>query len=157
MTNKDKITPSPDSLHVLLADDDSDDRYFFKKVIDEMSIAVKLATVANGEELLLYLKAKPKNPTDILFLDLNMPKKNGSECLVEIKNDPKFKRLPIVIYSTSLSKSVADFLYDHGAYFYIHKTDTAELRKVLHHVLLSLSEHKLDRPKREEFVIQKFV
>lgn len=156
MTNRDKTTPSADSLNVLLADDDSDDRYFFKKVIDEMSIAVKLATVANGEELLLYLNAKPKNPTDILFLDLDMPKKNGSECLVEIKNSQKFKRLPVVIYSASLSKSGADFLYDQGAYFYIHKTDTAELRKVLHHILLNLSEHKLGRPKREEFVIQKF-
>ncbi|HEY5746181.1 MAG TPA: response regulator [Chryseolinea sp.] len=157
MTNKDKTTPSADSLHVLLADDDGDDRYFFKKVIDEMSIAVKLTTVVNGEELLLYLNAKPKNPTDILFLDLNMPKKNGSECLVEIKNNPKLKRLPIVIYSTSLSQNVADFLYEQGAYFYIHKTDTAELRKVLHHILLNLSKHKLDRPKREEFVIQKFL
>ena len=156
MTNKDKTTPSPDSLHVLLADDDRDDRYFFKKVIDEMSVAVKLATVADGEELLLYLNARPKNPTDILFLDLNMPKRNGSECLVEIKRNKRFKRLPIVIYSTSLSEHVADFLYNHGAYFYIHKTDTSELRKVLQHILLSLWGKKLARPKREEFVIQKF-
>ena len=156
MTNKDKSTPSADSLHVLLADDDSDDRYFFKKVIDEMSIAVKLVTVADGEQLLLYLNARPKNPTDILFLDLNMPKRNGSECLVEIKRNQKFKRLPIVIYSTSLIENVADFLYNHGAYFYIQKTDTAELRKVLQHILLSLWEKKLARPKREEFIIQKF-
>ena len=153
MINDNRIANSLTPLHILLADDDSDDRYFFEKVISTMPNPAKLSTVNDGEELIIYLEANWNQLPDILFLDLNMPKKNGSECLLEIKKNQKLERLPVIIYSTSLSKDVADILYANGAHFYIRKTDMTGLRKMLNHVLLLLSEKTFARPTRDKFVL----
>src|SRR5688500_7807458 len=110
-------------IHVLLADDDSDDRYFFEKVLTELPIATHLITVEDGEELVAYLSENSGKLPDVLFLDLNMPRKNGLECLSEIKQNEKLKRLPVIIYSTSMNENVADILYNNGAYYYVRKTD----------------------------------
>lgn len=140
-------------LHLLLADDDKDDRFFFKKVLSELSIPTSLTVAEDGEKLMAYLSKHNKNLPDVLFLDLNMPRKNGSECLVEIKSSKKFKDLPVIIYSTSLHEEVANLLYEKGAHYYIRKTDIIELKKVLHYILKRLAENKFTRPKRNEFVL----
>ena len=83
-----------EQLNFLLADDDTDDRYFFGKALKELSIPSTLTTVEDGEKLMDYLSENSKQLPDVLFLDLNMPCKNGAECLTEIKNDQQLKHLP---------------------------------------------------------------
>ena len=139
--------------HVLLADDDSDDRYFFEKVLSVLPIPTRLTTVADGEKLMTYLSENSEKLPDVLFLDLNMPRKNGSECLPEIKHNEKLKRLPVIIYSTSSPENVADLLYNNGAHYYVRKTDLKELQKVLYHVLTHLAENRFARPARENFIL----
>ena len=143
------ITP----LNVLLADDDRDDRFFFDKVIREIPIRTRLVTIDDGEKLMSYLSENSKTLPDVLFLDLNMPRKNGSECLAEIKQNEKLKWLPVIIYSTSMYEDVADLLYNNGAHYYVRKTDLIELEKVLHHVLTLLTENRFARPGREKFIL----
>lgn len=140
-------------LTILLADDDRDDRYFFLKALQELSIRVRLNTVDDGEQLITYLLKNFKDLPDVLFLDLNMPRKSGAECLEEIKRNPKLKALPVVIYSTSLYEDVAEHLYTLGAHYYVRKTDYAELKKVLKRVLLLLVENKFQRPSSNDFII----
>ena len=137
---------------VLLADDDSDDRHFFEKAIKTLPIATILATVQDGEELMNYLNKNFDILPDVLFLDINMPKKNGLECLVEIQQNLKLKDLPVIIYSTSLHDDVADLLYNKGAYYYVRKNDIAELKMVLHHILTLLAENRFIRPVQKEFI-----
>ena len=69
-------------LNVLLADDDPDDRLFFGMAMKTVPISSILSTVDNGEELMLYLSKNIKQLPDVIFLDLNMPRKNGRECLL---------------------------------------------------------------------------
>jgi len=150
MNQQNPITPGI-PINVLLADDDIDDRYFFDKVLKSLPVRADLATVEDGEELMIYLAENSEKLPDILFLDLNMPKKNGSECLAEIKQDEKLKNLPVIIFSTHRHEKDSDILYEKGAYYYIRKTDMIELTKTLHHILNLMLENKFERPARDQF------
>lgn len=140
-------------VHLLLADDDADDRFFFKDALSELSIPNRLTTVNDGEQLMNYLFANSGKLPDVLFLDLNMPRKNGSECLKEIKLNKKLQQLPVIIYSTSLHESVANELYANGAHYYIQKTDLKELQYMLLHILTMITEKKFLRPSRNKFIL----
>ncbi|MDQ3111670.1 MAG: response regulator [Bacteroidota bacterium] len=138
-------------LNILLADDDKDDRFFFRKALEALTIPTKVQTVNDGAELMQYLSREDILP-EVLFLDLNMPCKNGSECLSEIKASNKLKEIPVIIYSTSLYDDVADLLYTKGAHYYIRKTDLDELRKILAYLLPVIREKNFVRPLRRDFI-----
>jgi CheY-like chemotaxis protein len=148
----DDISPRVTPIHVLLADDDTDDRYIFNRVLSALPVPTRLVTVDNGEKLINYLSENSETLPDVLFLDLNMPRKNGSDCLIEIKLNEKLKHLPVIIYSTSLHINDADFLYMNGAHYYIRKTDMIELAKILHYILNSMIVNKFSRPPRDKFI-----
>lgn len=141
------------SIHILLADDDRDDRFFFQDALSELSIPTQLTTVEDGEKLMTYLSENSDKLPDVLFLDLNMPCKNGPECLAEIKSNKQLQKLPVIIYSTSLHDTVANELYKNGAHYYIRKTDLTELKKVLYRVLTMMVEKKFARPLRNKFIL----
>jgi len=143
----------PHTLHLLLADDDLDDRFFFQKALKVSHIANRLSAVEDGEKLMDFLGKNQDKLPHALFLDLNMPRKNGSECLLEIKKNKALDHLPVIIYSTSLHEEVADVLYANGADFYIKKTGMVELERVLHYVLTILKEKSFVRPDRDRFVL----
>lgn len=147
-----KLPFTETQIHVLLADDDEDDRYFFRKTLDELPFQTKLTTAEDGQKLMDYLLINFEKLPDVLFLDYNMPKKNGFECLLAIKLNPKLRELPIIIYSTYVHEDLADMFYEHGAYFYIRKTDLAELKKLLNMILSRIKENKFVRPPKEKFI-----
>jgi CheY-like chemotaxis protein len=141
-------------LRILLADDDDDDRFFFNIVLKELSIETQLTTAHNGEVLMQLLTENEQQLPDVLFLDLNMPRKNGSECLAEIKSNEKLKDLPVLIYSTSMHEDVADLLYAAGAHYYIRKTDILELQLVLEYTLGLMIGNQFTRPPRNKFILK---
>jgi len=123
-------------LNILLADDDTDDCPFFKKALGELLISTNLTTVHDGEQLMQLLTNETNELPDVLFLDLNMPRKNGFECLSEIKQNKKLKDLSLVMLSTSNSKDTISMVFKIGAHVYIHKPgDFAQLKQVIHHAL----------------------
>lgn len=148
-----KFDPQSKPIEILLADDDTDDRFFFSKALQTLPIPTHLEVVMDGIKLMEYLHKNAERLPDVLFLDINMPRKNGSECLIEIKEDEKLKELPVVMYSTSLHTDIADLLYKWGAHFYVQKTDFKELKKILLHILTLMAEKKFARPSRAEFVV----
>lgn len=133
--------------NILLADDDMDDRFFFAKALKEITVATKLVTVNNGEQLMDYLNDNTEQLPHVLFLDLSMPRKTGFECLAEIKENEKLKSLPVVMYTTSYTRSI-DFednlkntLNRMGAQDYIRKpADFEVLKQVIHEALIKLIE-----------------
>lgn len=118
-------------LVILMADDDADDRLLAKDALVESRVINELHCVADGVELLAYLRGEGEyadrseypNP-GLILLDLNMPKMDGREALALIKSDPMLKRIPVVILTTS--KAEEDMLsgYDLGAASYITKPVT---------------------------------
>ena len=94
----------PHSISVFLADDDADDRFLFEEALMKVRSNIELIAMNNGEQLMNRLEDKKSHYPNLIFLDLNMPLKNGIECLEEIKNDDKLKYIPVVIFSTSKQK-----------------------------------------------------
>lgn len=123
-------------LNVLLADDDTDDCLFFKQALEELSPSSRLTTLHDGEQLMNHLCETSDHLPEVLFLDINMPRKNGLECLSEIKQNKKLKDLPVVMFSTSNEWDTINMLFKSGADVYIHKpSDFAQLKQVIHHAL----------------------
>ena len=89
---------------ILVADDDPDDRMMIKDACEEARLSSELVFVEDGEELMQYLRGEGayadragKSFHGIILLDLNMPKKDGREALREIKDDPRLRRIPVVV------------------------------------------------------------
>ncbi|MBA3706298.1 MAG: response regulator [Bacteroidetes bacterium] len=138
--------------HVLLVDDNEHERFFFKSALSELSISTHFSST-DGEGLMDYLFENTTGLPHILFLDLNMPCKNGFECLDELKANEKFQGIPVIIYSNSFDNKVADELYENGAHYYFQKTEPAELKKALDYLLSIMMSGAFSRPQREKFVL----
>jgi CheY-like chemotaxis protein len=137
----------PEKLQILLADDDKDDCFLFREALSELPIPTELATVHDGEQLMNYLNENSENLPHVLFLDLNMPRKNGFECLTEIKHNDKLQSLPVIMFSTSYPRDInyeqdiIKVLYNIGAQDYIRKPeDFTKLKKVIHEMLIKISD-----------------
>ena len=118
---------------ILLAEDDEDDYLLFCEVIKDYKGRVKLIWVKNGEELMSVLKHEK---ADMVFLDINMPLKNGFECLTEIRSNEKLKHLPVIIFSTSNDNKLVNWMYNAGANLYLCKpTEYKKLKSSIHTVI----------------------
>lgn len=111
---------------VLLADDDADDRLLIREAFEENQIEDCLVCVEDGEELMdfLYHRGKYSLETDLpnlILLDLNMPRKSGFEALREIRSDSRYRRIPIVILTTSKADRDIFESYDLGVNSFIVK------------------------------------
>ncbi len=142
------------SFNILLADDDVDDYTFFKEALKDFSIPTSLNWVHDGEQLMQELTNETKELPHILFLDLNMSRKNGFECLSEIKLNEKLKELPVIIYSTSFHKVIADKLHKNGANYYISKpSEISDLKKAVRKMITLVVEENVSQPAIENFVL----
>jgi len=104
--------------NIILAEDDIDDQNIFQLALQEVNSKINIQFVSNGKELLqLLLNADP----DILFLDLEMPYKNGLECLVEIRSNKKFENLPVIVFSSTTKPSNVQTAYEMGANLFFIK------------------------------------
>ncbi len=150
------ISNSPSApLHLVLADDDTDDRSLFKEALNEIPLSINITTVHDGEQLMTLLNRDHEPLPQVIFLDLNMPCKNGFECLTEIKLDERLKSIPVIIFSTSFQKEVVKLLYMKGAQYYICKPDEYhQLKKVIANALVSILKTPIaSQPPLEKFVL----
>jgi len=140
--------------NILLADDDTDDCGFIREALKGFTLATQLTTVQNGEELMQVLTKEPRTFPDVVFLDLNMPRKNGFECLSEIRKNEKLKQLPVIIYSTSFHIEIANLLYINGANYYISKpAEISRLKKIVQEIITRIAEGNISQPPKENFVL----
>jgi CheY-like chemotaxis protein len=106
---------------IILADDDEDDRFVFKDVVHEVNEKVKVEIVTDGLQLMNLLK---HFEPDLLFLDLDMPYKNGLECLVEIRANPLLQQLPVIVFSSTTRPANIQTAYEMGAHLFLIKETT---------------------------------
>ncbi len=138
-------------INVLLADDDADDCFFFERALREIAIKTNLTIVRDGEQLMNYLlqNIPSDGGPDIIFLDLNMPRKTGFECLQEIKENVRFKDIEVVMLSTSYPR---DMIYENGlikilngigAGNFIRKSGNyAQIKDLIHNELIKVIEKR---------------
>lgn len=114
------------TMRILLADDDEDDREFFRLALEKVNIRAKLETVANGAQAV----AKMENPGhlfDLLFLDINMPLMDGIECLAIVRQMFPASKLPVIMLSTSGAPANIERCFRLGADFYLKKPSSLEV------------------------------
>ena len=138
--------------NILLADDDDDDRLLFRDVLKEYAKESNVTFAHNGEHLMTILRSEEL--PDVLFLDLNMPLKNGIECLEEIRGDEKLKGLPVVIFSTSSHPGTINQMYDIGAHLYVRKPNDYKTLKRAIQAVLKKDWGSPGRPPKEDFVLR---
>lgn len=142
-------------VNLVLADDDEDDCLLFKEAIDEIPIVTNLLIVNNGEQLMQLLKLTSDSISTVLFLDLNMPRKNGFECLNEIRQNDKYKTFPVIIYSTSFDEEMIERLYKNGAQYYIRKpVEFSKLKKVIYQALELVTQPLAMQTEKEKFILK---
>ncbi len=119
----------------MIIDDDTDDTEIFCEAADCLNNFCDCNAQHSCEEALRYLKMSPTKP-DYIFLDINMPKIDGKQCLKLLKADSDLKDIPVIIFSTSNQKSEIDSMLANGATSYITKPSSAEeLSHILHNIL----------------------
>ncbi len=119
------------TIPILIADDDEEDRMLVEDAMEESRLTNPLHFVENGEEVMDYLyhrgrfedAAKFPRP-GLILLDLNMPKKDGREVLAEIRANAEFRKIPIVVLTTSKAEEDILRTYDLGVNSYITKPVT---------------------------------
>ena len=142
-------------LHILLADDDEDDRLIFRDAIDEVKVKTKMTMVNDGIQLMDYLLQEGIELPHIVFLDLNMPRKGGIECLKEIRNNENLRGLSVAIYSTSASEEDIEETFVRGANIYIKKpNDFPTLVKILSEVITINWQYHTSELNKENFLLR---
>jgi len=118
---------------ILMADDDAEDRQLTKDAFAESLVRNDLRFVEDGEDLLDYLhrRGKYSDPATsprpgLILLDLNMPKKDGREALQELKQDPRFRAIRVVVMTTSKADEDIARSYNLSASSYVTKPVTFE-------------------------------
>ncbi|MFT6478604.1 MAG: CheY-like chemotaxis protein [Spirosomataceae bacterium] len=122
---------------ILVADDDEDDIQFFQEALEELEQKTVLVTVNNGVALMKYLTDSCNVP-HALFLDMNMPLKNGSDCLKELRAMNHCQELLIIIYSTAVNQEHIPSLIAQGSSHYIRKPNEFQKIKTAIQTVLSI-------------------
>lgn len=130
---------------ILMADDDADDCFMASEAFAETGAKAAFSCVSDGVELLNSLaeNARSNGPglPDLILLDLNMPRKNGADALFQIKSHPVFKKIPVIILTTSNEKEVASRIKAMADAFITKPATFGEWIKIME----SIAE-KLDHP-----------
>lgn len=144
-------TPAEPGKLIVLADDDADDRELFVEAIGEIAPEAIVVTVEDGDKLMQKLRTLTTVP-HIIFLDVNMPRKSGKECIAEIKHDNRLKQVTIVIYSTTLNKKDINDAWTNGALCFMRKPDSySRLKSILKEIVTT--DFRDAEQKRQEKIL----
>ena len=142
------------NLHVLFVDDDSDEAYLFNEAIEQLGFPVEISKAQDGNDLMRVLSSGKEPLPDLLFLDLNMPHKDGVETLKEIRANDTFNELPVIIFSTSDNKSHTEACYQYGANLYIVKPETFDqILEMVKQIFAIDWSNTLGSPLKDQFVL----
>ena len=111
---------------LLLIDDDADDHEFFLEAIQAIDSSIICTTFLDSEKALMTLMENQDEPPDLIILDTNMPKLSGRQLLYALKQHPKLKEVPVVMYSTFFSDRDNSELTQLGAMHYLSKPSKFE-------------------------------
>ena len=139
-------------IRILVADDDKEDIEIFSDAVKELNIDADIQVVRDGRQLLDLLSCDKEDKPDYLFLDLNMPKLSGFECLNHVRRHCDFDCMKIIILSGSVNVGEIDDAYDLGANYFLTKpSDLSEFKAYLLHIFNNKSTTP---PSRAEFVLR---
>src|SRR5687767_11623713 len=110
---------TPKEMKILLVDDDLEDRQSFAEAAEKLNIDAQLSYARDSKELFTHLENNPD--THLVLLDINMPVRNGNQCLKDLKSSERYKHIPVVMYTVSVSQKDIDAAFEGGAHYYVVK------------------------------------
>jgi two-component system, chemotaxis family, response regulator Rcp1 len=116
-----EITKSYQPIEILLVEDNPGDVRLIQEVMKEGKVLNNLTVARDGVDAKAILESENRKKPDMILLDLNLPRKNGLELLTEIKTNPKLKRIPVIVLSTSSAENDIASSYDLHANAYLTK------------------------------------
>jgi len=113
---------------ILVVDDDKEDHFIMQDYFRDFGIDDKVRFVENGKNAIQYLEEVDKDEflPHLIVLDLNMPILNGTQTLVQIKQTPRYRNIPVIIFSTSENETEKRKCLSFGAVDYMVKPTTME-------------------------------
>jgi CheY-like chemotaxis protein len=114
--------------HIFLVEDDEDDQQFFIEAVKEIDNSICVNLAFNGADALSQLDTMLTLP-DIIFMDINMPKMNGLDCLEKLKKTIRLKNIPVVILTSAASAEDSSYAIKHEASHFLTKPSKASLLK----------------------------
>lgn len=140
-------------LKVLFVDDDADEFYLFNEAIEQSEQQVKMTRAKDGNDLMKILTTG--DPPDVIFMDLNMPYKDGLETLIELKSSSLLKHIPVIIFSTSSSPFQINMCFEQGANLYVVKPETFDqITKMVNKVFSVDWKTNVSPPSHKNFVLR---
>ena len=141
---------------ILLVDDDDSTNRFHEIIINQLGFKGAVQKAKNGKVALDRLQLEPEETfPEVIFLDLNMPRKSGIECLKEIRENKDFRNMAIAIYSTSSSEEDIEDTFVCGANIYIQKpNDYKELKKILSNVVTLNWQYHTNGLNKDNFLLR---
>jgi CheY-like chemotaxis protein len=109
---------------LIAVENDEDEQFFMKQGFDETSLFDVIAQLRNGNAMVDWLDAHPGVLPDVILSDLNMPGMNGFDIIDHVKSDPLLSHIPVIITSTSSTRTIIEKCLAHGAADYVVKPDT---------------------------------
>ena len=106
---------------IILAEDNPADVQLTKMAFEEVAPGLEVVHVADGQELVDYVSTAALTDIALILLDLNMPRMGGIDVLRRFYQDEEFKKLPVVVFSSSASQDDVSTCYDLGANAYVCK------------------------------------
>lgn len=123
---------------IFYADDDPVDLVFFTRALKRIDSTITCITASDGVEALDKLFSQTNKP-DAIFIDLYMPRLDGIECVIAIKRNKDFKRIPIIIISNAINKKEVDQFNRLGVYYFLSKSTFEDLEASLRNIINALS------------------
>lgn len=125
-----KLMNTMKAINILLVEDNEGDILLTLEAFKEAKIGHEISVVRDGKEAMDFLQHKGLYPTavlpDLVLLDINLPKKNGHEVLKFVKEDKRLKHIPVIMFTTSSSRTDINLAYNEAANCYIMKPVDAE-------------------------------
>ena len=140
-----------EQIKIILVDDDDDDYDLLSHVLERQTYNTILQRVTDCDALMEKLNSTIQALPDVIFLDMNLPKKSGLEIMKLIKEQARVNEIIIAIYSTTCIEKVADELYELGANFYITKpVKFSDMRRVIESALGTISNVEIKYVRSKE-------
>jgi len=126
-------------MNILLVEDDPDDVELLESAFKDYNIPFEFTVITQGDKVLSHLENCNEYP-DVIVLDLNLPKMHGREILTRIKMNDGFKTIPLLVLTTSSTKTDMDFCLEAGADHYLVKPSTMSAYSQIIDIILSLAD-----------------
>lgn len=140
---------------VILVDDDEDDRFLFSEAFEELKVATELLLFEDGQKFINHLENGLEQIPKLVFLDLNMPIKNGLECLRYLRKNESFDAVFVAIYSTSSAENDMEETFVNGANLYITKpNDFQSLVRVIDKAVRTCLQYGNSQLSRDHFLLK---